>query len=224
VPRQLSVFLICLPALFALGQTTLSGYQPGVVTEVTAHVNTPGVGGEDVARYDVSVKIGNVVYVVLYTPVHGANAVEYSPGIQMLFSVGSDTLTFDSKLSGTTVLPILRKKVLPAQKGLDWSKAPSEYFSMKQQHLSEALGLTEDQQAKIKPLIEQESSDAGMILWTTVVSPKDKLKEFEKTVRESDAKMQPFLTSTQVDKLQKLRKQQLPELKRLIAGNAGKQD
>ncbi len=66
------------------------------------------------ARYDVSVKIGNVLYVILYTPLNGANSVEYSPGIEMLFSVGSDTLTFNSKLSGTTQAPILRREVLPA--------------------------------------------------------------------------------------------------------------
>ena len=222
--RQLGVILLCVSALVALGQSPSSKYQPGTITAVTAHQNAPGDSGEDVARYDVSVKIGNVLYVVLYTPLHGANSVEYSAGIEMLFSVGRDTLTFNSKLSGTTELPILRREVLPAEKVLDWSKAPGQYLTMKQQHLSEALGLTEDQQAKIKPILDQESGEAGMILWTPVVSPKDRFKQYEKIVRASDAKIKPFLTSTQVDKLHQLRKQQIPELKRLIAQNAGKQD
>ena len=214
---QVGAILICVSALVALGQTPSSKYQPGTITAVTNHQNAPGDVGNDVARYDVSVKIRNVLYVVLYTPLHGANSVEYSPGIEMLFSVGSDTLTFNSKLSGTTELPILRRTVLPAQNTLDWSKAPSQYLSMKQQHLSEALDLTEDQQTKIKPLLEQESAEAGMILWNPVVSPKDRLEQYEKVVRQSDAKIRPFLTSPQVDKLQKLRKQQIPEMKRLIA-------
>jgi hypothetical protein len=217
VHRQLGLILICVSSLLALEQTPSSSYQPGTITAVTTHQNAPGDSGDDVVRYDVSVKIGNVLYVVLYTPLHGAHSVEYSAGIEMLFSVGTDTITFNSKLSGTTELPILRREVLPAEKALDWSKAPGEYLSMKQHHLSEALGLSEEQQAKIKPILDQEAGEAGMILWTPVVPPKDRFKQYQKIVRASDAKIKPFLTSTQVDKLQQLRKQQVPELKRLIA-------
>lgn len=223
--RQLGVILICLSALSALGQTPSSKYQPGTITAVAAHQNALDDAGGDVARYEVSVKIGNVVYVVLYTPLNGANAVEYSPGIEMLFSVGSDTLTFNSKISGTTQAPILRREVLPAQSGLDWSKAPSQYLTMKQQHLSEVLGLTDDQQAKIKPTLEQESGVAGTILWNPVLSRKDKLKRYEKLVAASDAKIKPILSPTQVDKLLALRKQQRVELKRFVwEQNSGKQN
>ena len=181
---QLSVVVICIFALSTLGQRTSAKYEPGTITSVTAHVSTPGEAVGDMARYDVSVKIRNVVYVVLYTPQPGSNTVEYSPGIEMLFLVGDNTLTFNSKTSGVTTVevPILRREVLPAQRGIDWSKAPGQYFTIKQQHLSEALALTQDQQAKIKPLIEQESGEAGMILWTPVVSPKDRLRQYEKIV------------------------------------------
>lgn len=215
---QLSAILICMFTLSTVGQTTSSKYEPGTITAVTAHQNAPGETGGDVARYDVSVKIRNVVYVVLYTPQYG-NTVEYSPGFEMLFSVGDNILTFNSKTSGVTPVevPILRREVLPAQSGVDWSKAPGQYFTIKQQHLSEALSLTDDQQAKLKPLIEQESSEAGMILWTPVVSPKDRLKQYEKIVNASDAKIKTHLSPTQVATLVELRKQQKVELKKLIA-------
>ena len=96
---------------------------------------------------------------------------------------------------------------------------------MKQQHLSEALGLTDDQQAKIKPTLEQESGEAGTILWDPVLSRKDKLKRYEKLVVASDAKIKPILSTTQVDRLLELRKQQKAELRKLIAEqNAGKQN
>jgi DNA polymerase III delta prime subunit len=96
---------------------------------------------------------------------------------------------------------------------------------MKQQHLSEALGLTDDQQAKIKPTLEQESGEAGTILWDPVLSRKDKLKRYEKLVAASDAKIKPILSTTQVDRLLELRKQQKAELRKLIAEqNAGKQN
>jgi hypothetical protein len=66
---------------------------------------------------------------------------------------------------------------------------------MKQQHLSEALGLSDDQQAKIKPTLEQESGEAGTILWDPVLSRKDKLKRYEKLVAASDAKIKPILST-----------------------------
>jgi hypothetical protein len=217
VHKQLGLALICISALVALGQTLSAKYQTGTITAVTEHKNASGDGGEDVARYDVSMKIGNILYVILYTPVNGANSVEYSPGIEMLFSVGSDTLTFNSKLSGTTQVPILRREVLPASSGLDWSKAQGQYFTMKQQHLSEDLNLTDDQQARIKPMIEQEAGEASMFLWDPILSRKEKLKRYEKLVAASDAKIKPNLSPTQMDKLLKLRKQQKAEMKGLVS-------
>ncbi len=111
----------------------------------------------------------------------------------------------------------MRTEILPAENGIDWSKAQSQYFSIKQRHLSESLDLTDDQQAKIKPLIEQESGEAGSILWTPVVSPKDRLKQYQKIVKASDAKIKPLLSQPQVAKLEELRKQQRVEVKKLIA-------
>jgi len=183
---------------------------------VTAHQKTPGDPANDVPRYDVSVKIGNVLYVVLFTPRNGASSVEYAPGIDMLFSVGSSTLTFNSKVSGTTELPILRREILSAENTINWSKARGQYFSMKQRHLSEVLGLTEDQQAKIKPALERETAEAGEILWNPVLSRKDKLKRYEKVVSSSDAQIKPFLSANQVDKLHELRKEQKEDVKKVI--------
>lgn len=222
--KNIGVILICMFALASFGQTSPAKYQPGTITGVATHQNAPGEASGDATRYDVSVKIRNVVYVVLYAPLAGDNSVEYYRGLEMLFLVGSNTLAVNSKTSGTIQMPILRREVLPAQSGVDWSKARSQYFSMKQQHLSDALGLTDDQQAKIKPLIEQEAGEAGMILWTPVVPAKDRLKQFEKIVKASDAKIKTFLSPAQVNKLTELRKDQKVELKELIAEQSGDHD
>ena len=215
--KRLIATLICMSALSILGQMRSSKYQPGTITAVTVHQSAPGEKSGDVTRYDVSVKVRNVVYVVLFTPLHGDNIVEHSPGFEMLFLVGDKTLKFNSKGGRSVEVPILRSETLPEEKGIDWSKAQSQYFSMKQRHLSEALDLTDDQQAKIKPLIEQESGEAGSILWTPVVSPKDRLKQYQKIVKASDAKIKPLLSRPQVAKLEELRKQQRGEVKKLIA-------
>lgn len=214
--RKLGFLLVSMCALASFGQTSAPKFQSGTITSVSPHQNSPGDPASDVRRYDVSVKIGNILYVVLYTPANGANTVEYSPGVDMLFAVGANTLTFNSKLSGPTELPILRREVLPAEDTLDWSKARGQYFSMKQQHLSKVLGLTDDQQAKLKPLLERETAEAGEILWNPVLSRKDKLKRYAKVVSSSDARIKPFLSPTQVEKLLALRRQQKNELQKAI--------
>src|SRR4029077_10870279 len=104
-----------------------------------------------------------------------------------------------------------------AQSSLDWSKAPSQYFSLKQLHLSETLALSEDQQTKIKPFLEQETGEGGQIFGHPVLSRKDMLDRWEKIVKSSDQKIKPFLSQTQLEKLQDLRKEQKQALKRLIA-------
>ena len=215
--RYLGLILMCTSALPIVAQTPSAKYQPGTITAVTVHRSAPGENNGDVTRYDVSVKVRNVVYVVLYTPLNGDNIVEHSPGFEMLFLVGDRTLKFNSKGSRTVEVPILSTETLPEESGIDWSKAPSQYFSMKQRHLTEALDLTDEQQVKVKPLIEQESAEAGSILWTAVVSPKDRLKQYQKIVKASDAKIRPLLSQTQVAKLEELRKQQRVEVKRLIS-------
>lgn len=214
--RCWGAILLCAVILSAHGQTASSKFQPGTITAVVAHQNAPGESS-DVARYDVSVKVGDTVYKVLYTPPNGANAVKYSAGIELLVLVGSDTLTFNSKLSGTTVVPILSRQALPGQSGLDLSKVPSQYFTMKQQHLSQTLNLSEDQLAKIKPILEQEAGEMGEVFGNPAISSKDKLSRWEKIVKSSDAKIKPFLSVEQWQKLQDMRKQQIEDLKKLIA-------
>jgi len=212
--RLLSVIALCISCLSAYGQTS-SNYQQGTITAVKAHQNAPGES--DVARYDVSIAVGDTLYVVLYTPPSGAKTVEYSAGFSVLVLVGNDTLTFNSQLSGTTQLPILSRQPLPKQSRLDPARVPGEYFTMKQQHLSEVLGLTDDQQAKIKPILEQETAEVGSFVNSPVYSRKEKLNRWEKVVRSSDDKLKPFLSQSQLGKLQQLRKEQKQNLKQLIA-------
>ncbi len=214
---RLLAALICAASLSAMGQTPPSNYERGTITAVTAHHNARGESGRDVVRYDVSVKLGNTNYVVLYTPPSGSNTVEYSTGIDMLFLVGNDTLTFTSMISGKTEMPILRRETLPAQGSPDLSRGPSQYFSLKLQNLSEKLALSEDQQVKIRPILEQESGELSPLWNNPVISRKDKLDTLEKVVRASDEKIKPILSQTQREKLQEIRKQQKDQLKKLMA-------
>jgi hypothetical protein len=217
--KPFAIILVCAATVSAFCQTAPSNkYQPGTITAVTAHQIGPGEQASDVVRYDVSIKVADTVYVVLYTPPNGANMVEYSPGLDFLVLVGSDTLTFNRSGSGTTTeVPILRREGRAAESGIDPSKAPSQYFSLKLQHLSEALHLRDDQQAKIKPILEQEAGQLSQLWNNPVVSRKDKLNSLEKIVRSSDKKIKPLLSQDQVQKLEELRKEQKIQLKQRIA-------
>jgi len=76
--RLVGLFLIFLTMFPAFGQST-SKYQVGTITEVKAH-QAAGSSASDAASYDVSVKVGDTIYVVLYTPPLGEETVKYSAG------------------------------------------------------------------------------------------------------------------------------------------------
>lgn len=201
-------------SLPALCQPPSSEYERGTIVAVVRHPSSQKL---NLFRYDVSVQIRNTIYTVLYTPPNGAQSIEYSTGIDLLFLIGKTTLTFPSKLTGTTELPILRTETVADKSALDWSKAPSQYFSLKLQHLSESLDLSADQQAKIKPIVEQETGEAAQVIFTSVIPRKERLDRWGKIVHSSDQKMKTILSQAQWDKLQGIRKQQRQELKELIA-------
>ena len=222
--RLLIVALMCGASALAFAQTPSSQWQRGTITAVTTHQQSAGERPSDTVQYDVTVKVGGTIYVVLYSPPNGAKSVEYSRGMDFLVLLGTDTLTFNSKLSGTTEAPILHKEALPAESGLDLSKVvPGQYYTLKLQHLSQALDLNQEQQSKIKPILEQETAEVGQFWDNPVLSRKDKLSRWEKTVRSSDKKLKPFLTSDQVQKLQEMRKEQKEELKQVNVGQKQKQ-
>ena len=215
------VILLCMAVLSAVSQTASSKYQPGTIMDVTEHHNS-GQQDPDVRQYDVSVKVANTTYVVLFTPPKGSNSVTYARGTGLLVLIGSNTLTFN-KGSVKTEVPILSRDVGPPQT-VDWSKAPNQYFSMKLQNLSEKLALTDAQQTEIKPILEQEAGEVGQIFANPVLSRADKLKRYEKIVRSSDERLKPRLSADQLGKLQDLRSQQKQDVKKLIAEQkSGKQ-
>jgi len=210
----LGFIMICVAAVSMLSQTS-SNYQPGTVTAVTAHESL-GQQESDIHRYDVSVEVGNTRYVVLFTPPKHTEDVMFHAGNDVLVQVGASTLTFDGPVSGKTEIPILRRETLPAPR-LDWSQACRGYFSKKLEHLSGILGLTDSQQAHVKPILEQETGEVGQICFNPVLSREQKLNRYKKIVQASDNKIKPLLSVTQLQKLEDLRREQKRELKEILA-------
>lgn len=217
--RVLLPVILCMAVVPGFCQTDSPKYEPGTILAVEHHQATDTERDNESVRYDVTVRIGDTDYVALFTPAHGSNTVDYSPGLQFLFSVGKDKLILATPGSrdANTELPILRTTKRPLEPAIDWSKAPSQYFSMKMTNLVSNLNLTEEQQSKIKPIAEQESAEAESVIFTDVVSRKERLSQWEKIVRKSDSKMKPILTGAQWQKLQEIRRDQKSELTELIA-------
>jgi hypothetical protein len=152
----------------------------------------------------------------LYTPADGANTAKVAAAIEWLVLVGTETLTFNDAQSRKTEVPILSRTTLPVQP-LDWARVCGEYFSLKLQHLTEILGLTDIQQTEVKPILEQEAGEVDEICFNPVVSRNDTLSSYEKILLASGQKIKPILSPTQLQKFHDLRKEQKQDLKRIIA-------
>ena len=106
--RLVGLVLIFLTTFSAFGQST-SKYQVGTITEVRAH-QAAGGGASDAASYDVSFKVGDTVYVVLYTPALGEETVKYAAGRDLLVLVGKNRITYNDILGRSYDVPIESQK------------------------------------------------------------------------------------------------------------------
>ena len=106
--RLIVIVTLCLLALAALGQST-SKYQVGMITEVKPRQAT-GDGTSDPTSYDVSVKVGDTIYVVLYTQPLGEIPAKYETGHELLVLVGKNTITYNDMLGRSLQVPIQSQK------------------------------------------------------------------------------------------------------------------
>ena len=102
--RFVTIFLVCLTTLQTFGQST-SKWVVGTITDVRIH-QTPNPDDFGTVSYDVSVKVGNTVYVVLYTPPLGEETVKYAGGRDLLVLVGKSTIRYNDMLGQSHDVPI----------------------------------------------------------------------------------------------------------------------
>ena len=102
--RLIVIVTLCLLALAAVGQST-SKYQVAMITEVKPRQAT-GDGTSDPTSYDVSVKVGDTIYVVLYTQPLGEIPAKYATGHELLVLVGKSTITYNDILGRSLQVPI----------------------------------------------------------------------------------------------------------------------
>ena len=106
--RLISILCILLAALPALCQSAPK-YQVGTITAVRPHQSAE-VGASNSATYDVSVKVGDTIYTVLYTPALGEETVKYIAGRDLVVLVGETTIRYTDILGQSHELRIESRK------------------------------------------------------------------------------------------------------------------
>jgi hypothetical protein len=107
----LCIALMCAVAASVLGQASSSKYQPGTIMAVKDHLDP----NDSTKRYDISIKVGHTMYVVLYTPPPGAYGFQYSAGQDLLVSVGTNTITYNDLLGNSRKVPIVSRSPVSAK-------------------------------------------------------------------------------------------------------------
>jgi hypothetical protein len=108
---------LCSSALPVFCQST-SEWKVGMITEVRIHETGEKVGASDAVSYDVSVKVGDTIYVVLYTPALREIAVKYAAGRSGLVLVSKSTIRYNDILGRSVDLPIESLKLQPVRRSL----------------------------------------------------------------------------------------------------------
>jgi hypothetical protein len=109
--KALWIFLMCAVVASAVGQSTSSKYQPGLIMSVKEHPEPSG--STSPKRYDIALKVGNTIYSLLYTPPPGTYGFQYSAGQEMLVSVGPKTITYNDMLGRSRTVPIVSRSAAP---------------------------------------------------------------------------------------------------------------
>ena len=102
--RLIAVIGLCLLTFPAFCQST-SKYQIGFITDVKPR-QAAGDNASDPASYDVSVKVGDTIYVVLYAQPSSEIPAKHLKGHELLVLVGKNTITYNDMLGRSLQVPI----------------------------------------------------------------------------------------------------------------------
>jgi len=121
--KAMCVICICVVTFPAFGQAA-SKYQVGTITEVKTH-QSAGDGTSEHVSYDVSVKVGDTIYQVLYTPPLGMSTMKYAAGRDVLVLVGKNTIRYNDLLGQSFEVPIVSRKSATDAKQSKQESAPT---------------------------------------------------------------------------------------------------
>jgi hypothetical protein len=106
--KLMPVILLWLAALPAFGQSA-STYQVGTITAVKPHQSAVETGS-DAVSYDVSLRVGDTIYQLVYTPPLGASSIKYAAGRNLLVLVGENTIRYNNIAGESFEVPIVSRE------------------------------------------------------------------------------------------------------------------
>jgi hypothetical protein len=112
--RFLLLIIICAVALPAFCEPSAK-YEIATILEVKPHQTAGANSSTAVADYDVSVKVADTIYVVLYTDTVGTGTVKYVAGRELLVHVGKNTITYNDISGRSQDVPILSQRLAAAK-------------------------------------------------------------------------------------------------------------
>ena len=100
--------LICMLTIPAFCQSA-SKWQVATITEVKPHP-VRGENPSDPSSYDVAVKVGDTIYVVLYTARSYEPGAKYAAGRELLVLIEKYTITYNNMLGQSFQVPIQSRR------------------------------------------------------------------------------------------------------------------
>ena len=116
--RLIGIFCVLVTAFPALCQST-SKWQVGTITEVKVHQAAEKVGSSEAASYDVSLKVGDTIYLLLYTPPLHEETVKYAAGRDLLVFVDKRTIRYNDILGRLYEVPIESQRPATNSRGTE---------------------------------------------------------------------------------------------------------
>lgn len=103
--KLIGVICVCL-ATYPVFSQAQPKYEVATIMGVKVHEDS----ASDVVRYDVTVKVGRTIYLVLFTPPDSTNVVKYVAGREMLVLVGKKAITYNDMLGQSWEVPIVSQR------------------------------------------------------------------------------------------------------------------
>lgn len=107
--RTICLACVCLVATSAVCDSG-EKYEVGTILGVKAHPSASDNPLTGVATYEVSVKVADTIYTVLYMDTFGTKTVQYAGGQELLVHVGKQTITYNDILGQSCDVPIISQR------------------------------------------------------------------------------------------------------------------
>ena len=103
--------MIC-TAIALSGQSESQKYQSATVLDAKEHQGPAPDKAEDpsITRYDITIRVKDTDYVVLFTPRPGSHGFQYMNGTKILVLLQDNTVTFNDILGRSMTAPILSQR------------------------------------------------------------------------------------------------------------------